>query len=73
MTVRLVRVEPGRWYTAREAGSALSVTEQTIKSYLRSGKIPGKRIGPKRQWHVEGQEIARLAREWGLDVIANAD
>jgi hypothetical protein len=51
----------------------LSVTEQTIKSYLRSGKIPGKRIGPKRQWHVEGQEIARLAREWGLDVIANAD
>ena len=73
MTVRSVRVEPAEWYTARDAGNALGVTEQTMKSYLRSGKIRGKRVGPKSQWYVEGLEIARLAREWGLDVIDKAD
>lgn len=61
------RIDPARWYSAREAAALLEVTEATVKSYCREEKIQGKRRGPKRQWFTQGKEIARLRNEWSLD------
>lgn len=60
-------LEPGRWYSAREAAAYLEVTELTVTRYCRDGILKGKKIGPKGRWHVPGSEIARLRRHWGLE------
>lgn len=60
-------LDPGAWYSAREAAPWLEVTEQTVTDYCRDDRIKGKKIGPKRRWHVLGSEIIRKRKEWGLD------
>jgi hypothetical protein len=61
-------IEPGRWYSAREAAPFLEIREDTLKNKLRSGEITGVQKGPKRMWYVKGTEIKRVRRAWNLDV-----
>ena len=61
--------EPKRWYTARETVELLDsqVTEATVKEYCNSGKLKGKKIGPRKRWVILGSSIQQLRREWGID------
>lgn len=60
------RPDPARWYTAREVTSFLGVTELTVTAQCRSKRLTGRKIGPKKRWHVLGREIQRKMKEWGL-------
>ena len=64
-----VKIGKDQWYSAREAADLLGVTEDTVKKYCRNGKVKGKQVGPKNRWHVQGVEIVRLRKGWGLDDI----
>lgn len=63
----MLGIDSAQWYTAREAATFLDVTADTVKSYLRDGKLKGEQAGPKRQWRVRGAEVIRLLKEWKLD------
>jgi predicted transcriptional regulator len=69
LTAAKVKIVNEQRYSAREAADLLEVTEETVKKYCRNGKIKGKQIGPKKRWHVQGIEIVRLRKAWGLDDI----
>lgn len=38
-------IENVKLYTVQEAASILHVTEQTVRAYVKSGKLKGQRIG----------------------------
>lgn len=38
-------IEGIKFYTVKEVAEALGVTAQTVRSYIREGKLQGKRIG----------------------------
>ena len=59
------RVAKSRRYTVREAAALLDVTDQTVYRYLRNGSLSGSKMGPRGQWYVLGNEIAKKLREWG--------
>lgn len=61
------KIDPKRWYTAREAGGFLDVTAETIKNYCKKKTMAGRRVGPKSEWRVQGSQIVSKARKWGLD------
>lgn len=60
-------IGPKTLYALKDAAIWLRVTEQTVASYLRSGDLKGKKIGPKGKWHVPGSELIRLRKKWGYD------
>ena len=61
------KIDPRRWYTAREAAPLLDVTEVTVKEHCRKGTIKGKQRGTLKAWHVRGTELTRLRKKWNLD------
>lgn len=63
------RPDPEHWYTAAEAAQFLGIKEQTVTDYCREkSKIKkGRKQGPKMRWHVQGSEIIRIQKEWGID------
>ena len=48
-----------RFYAVREAAAALRVSEQTIRAWLRSGKLRGSRAGERRRV-IRESELQRL-------------
>lgn len=44
-------------YTAKEAAGKLNITERTIVSYFRKGKIKGVKL--KNRWHVSEENIKK--------------
>lgn len=63
------KIDKLKWYTAKEVADFLKVTEASVKKYCKEGTITGKQIGPRKQWHIQGVEIQRLRKKWGLDTI----
>jgi hypothetical protein len=53
-------------YPASVAAQWLNITKETVKDYLRTGKLTGKQIGPLKEWHAYGSGIIRLRKDWGL-------
>lgn len=47
---RLERLEPLRLYTLTELESIIGVTHRTLLDYVKSGKLPARKIGGK--WKV---------------------
>ena len=41
----MVVIEGIKFYTVREVAKALRVTPQTVRAYIKRGKLKGKRIG----------------------------
>lgn len=62
-------LDPERLYPAREVADLLNVTAETVKKHLRGGSRPGKKIGPKQEWHVRGVDILAWQKDWGLDQV----
>ncbi len=61
------KIDPNRWYTAREAAPFLDATEVTVKEHCRKKMIRGKQRGTMKAWHVQGREIIRRRKELSLD------
>jgi len=54
-------------YTVREVAAKLRVTEESVKRWLRSGKLSGFRPGgPKAGWRIPSSAVDALVR--GRDV-----
>jgi excisionase family DNA binding protein len=50
-----------RWATVAAAAAYLAVNERTIRRWITSGTIPGKRVGPK-LIRVDLNDLDRLGR-----------
>jgi len=49
------------WLTVVEVAQRLKVTEETVRRWLRSGKLHGKKLGPtKAGYRVASSEVDRL-------------
>lgn len=56
-------MEGERMYTVPEVAERLRLHQQTIREWLRTGKIKGIRLGgTKAGWRIPAAEIARLER-----------
>lgn len=66
-----LQIDPKKYYTVSKALDFLHDgdirTAETVKRYCRNGNLKGKRIGPKKVWHVLGSSIIALRKSWGLD------
>ncbi len=50
--------------TVREVAQRLKVTEQTVRHWIRDGKLKGARLGGDRTgWRIRESEVERLVRE----------
>lgn len=38
-------IEGNKFYTIQDVAKILEVTDQTVRTYIKTGKLPGKRIG----------------------------
>lgn len=54
------------FYTLEETAKLLGVKEQTVSNYLRNGELSGKKMGPRKKWHVQGKDILRKKKEWNM-------
>jgi hypothetical protein len=64
------KIGPKEYYTIFQTANFLRdgvKTAETVKRYCRTGKLKGKKTGPKRVWHVLGSSIIALRKDWELD------
>jgi excisionase family DNA binding protein len=59
-------IDSKAFYTAEEAARHLEVKTDTVKGYLRDGSLKGTKVGPRKQWRVQGSELVRKRIEWNL-------
>jgi len=59
------KIEANKLHTTRQAADILEVTEQTVQNYLRNGDLRGRKLGPRKKWHILGSELLRVIRKWG--------
>lgn len=56
-------VESERMYTVPEVADRLRLHQQTVREWLRNGKIKGVRLGgTKAGWRIPDSEVARVLR-----------
>ncbi len=61
-------MEPSQVLTVYEAAARLRVGEETIRNWLRSGRLAGTRPGGKRAgWRIPETEVERLLRPAGVE------
>jgi len=65
---RSMNIVPTKWYDARATAAFLKTTEYTVKKHCRKGKLEGKQVGFKKQWHVKGSSISQLRKELNMDL-----
>ncbi|MDP9472195.1 MAG: helix-turn-helix domain-containing protein [Chloroflexota bacterium] len=53
-------VEQERWLTVEEAAQRLSVHDQTVRRWLRSGQLIGTSINRRAGWRIRESEIDRF-------------
>jgi excisionase family DNA binding protein len=48
-----------KWYTTKEAAALLKVTDDTIRRWLRAGKLKGRRSTDSKQgqWRIPATEV----------------
>ncbi len=51
-----------KYYTPEEAGEILSLSPNTIREWLRRGKVKGVKLSRK-AWRIKESEIKRLLQE----------
>jgi hypothetical protein len=63
-----MKIVPTKWYDARATAALLKTTMETVKKHCRKGKLDGKQVGFKKQWHVRGSSISQLRKELNMDL-----
>jgi excisionase family DNA binding protein len=51
----MIQLEGVTMYTIQEAAAALKVTAQTVRAYVKSGKLTAKRVG--RPYMISGESL----------------
>jgi excisionase family DNA binding protein len=46
------------WFTTAEIAALLKVHEQTVRVWLRSGRLPGRNFGNRVGWRVKESDLA---------------
>lgn len=46
-----------RWFTVEEIAAILKVHEQTVRGWLRSGKLPGVSLSRRAGWRVAESDL----------------
>lgn len=58
------------YLTVEEVAVQLKVSEETVRRMLRSGRLDGARLGPRRAgWRVAASEVAKLLRPRRRSVV----
>ena len=52
----------GRYLTVDEAAQRLSVCTESVRRWLRSGRLSGTRLSRRAGWRIAEAEIARVLR-----------
>lgn len=52
------KIEPEKMYNLKELGVYLPITPDTVRAWIRTGKIKAVKIG--RLWYVKGAELIRI-------------
>lgn len=47
-----------RWFTTAEIAELLKVHEQTVRVWLRTGRLPGRNFGKRTGWRVKESDLA---------------
>ena len=57
MPINPTEIEPGKLYATKEAADFLKVNEQTIRRWIKTGEIRGKKVGSR--WIIQGAELRK--------------
>lgn len=52
-----------QWVTVAQIAERLSVAEETVRRWLRSGDLSGVLLSDRAGWRVKGSEVARYLAE----------
>jgi excisionase family DNA binding protein len=55
-------IEPKRWYTTAKVADLLGVNAETVRAWVKAGKLAGKSGGRGRSWLISGPSILALQR-----------
>ena len=70
----MVAMAEQRFLTVDEAAAELRVSERTVLNWLRSGRLPGMRLGgPKSGWRIERTDFERFLDELRRESAAGRD
>jgi excisionase family DNA binding protein len=61
MTGQPPEEQPQLFYTAEEVARLIRVSEQTIRAWIRDGKLPARRFG--RNWRIPSADVQRILAE----------
>ena len=54
---------PPEYLTTRQASARLQVTEDTVRRWLRAGRLRGRRLNDRAGYRIPRDEIERVLRE----------
>jgi excisionase family DNA binding protein len=52
-----------KWFTVEEVADQLRVHEQTVRRWLREGKLQGANFGGKTGWRIRGRALDEFIRD----------
>jgi len=53
-------VDVNRMYTVEDVATLLGVHEQTVREWLRAGRLDGKLLSRKSGWRIPGTDVLRF-------------
>lgn len=56
-------MDPDRWLTVAQAAEQLQVHPETMRDWLRTGKLAGTLISRRAGWRIPQAEVDRVLRE----------
>ena len=63
-SVRESSESPERWYTIRQIVEALGVHEQTVRSWIREGRLPAKLFGRRGGYRIRASDYEAFLASW---------
>jgi excisionase family DNA binding protein len=55
---------PERWFTVRQIVEALGVHEQTVREWIKEGRLPGKLFGRRGGYRVRESDYEAFLDSW---------
>jgi excisionase family DNA binding protein len=55
---------PERWYTIRQIVDALNVHEQTVRTWIKEGRLPAKLFGRRGGYRVRASDYEAFLESW---------
>lgn len=52
-----------KWYSVPEAAKIIGFSGQTIRNFIKSGRLRGYRLTPKAHFRIEAEALAALMEE----------